>query len=1135
MEYNRNKTNVPLLESLQALQQENNNLTELLAKLTLDQKQAEEKQLLLNEKREKFVSLRDDVVVLLGMNLQLKEMFDRLILLIQSRLNLTAVAVRFKVGSDFPYLSHTSFSGDVLDHKNSILDECLELKLCVREDGSLNLDCACGIVVSGKTDPKNPFFSQQGSFVSNNPHQLQELTVNKDSSSSSINTCTHLKHGSLAIIPIKVEESVIGTLQLNHKELDAFSEEDIVFFERICSGIGLTLIRIQREEALSFEKRKLASILTGTNTATWEWKLQTDEWILNERWAEMIGYTLQEISSIGNKSTQKYIHPDDFEMSRILFEKHINGEIDSYDCEIRIKNKKGNWIWMHDKGKICEWDKEGKPFLMLGTRQNVTARKKIEEKQKHSEEKFRIAFKTSLDAVYIAVWEDGMITEVNNVFEDTFGYSNEEIIGKTALELGIYNKPSDRSIMISKIKADGQVKDFEFEGRKKNGEIIHVSMSNTLYTLNANRYILGVLRDVTQQKQDAETIRKKDVEFQKLSENVPDLIFQFTRRPDGTYFVPIASAGIRNIFGCEPKDVLEDFSPIAKVLYPDDAERVIYEIEYSAKNMTPFFCEFRVHIPGRDIQWILSRSIPEKIADGGITWYGFNTDITAQKKSSSQFETILQTTKDGFGILDSDTGKILEVNESYCEMLGYSKLELLNMSIMEVQMERSEEEIQVQFEKVKSSSHHSFETRHKTKNGKHIDVDLSVTFSELDGGRIFIFARDISRRKLAEKELLEAKDQAEESDRLKSAFLANMSHEIRTPMNGILGFANLLKTPNLSGQEQQEYIDIIEKSGARMLNIINDIVDISKIEAGLMKIEMINTNVNKDLKEICEFFKQEVEAKGMKLIFRSPESADEVIIDTDREKLFAIFTNLIKNAIKYCQEGTIEVGYTKLNTQNQSELLFYVKDTGDGIPKNRQEAIFERFIQADITDKKALQGAGLGLAITKSYVEMLRGKIWVESEEGRGSTFYFTLPYTAPDGAMKIAPSVTSIHVSQPIKNLKILIAEDDEVSRIILNRILNPMAKEIITATTGLEAVEAYRNNPDIDLILMDIRMPDLNGYEATQKIRQFNKEVVIIAQTACALVGDREKALTSGCNEQITKPIDKESLKNLIHKYLG
>lgn len=403
---------------------------------------------------------------------------------------------------------------------------------------------------------------------------------------------------------------------------------------------------------------------------------------------------------------------------------------------------------------------------------------------------------------------------------------------------------------------------------------------------------------------------------------------------------------------------------------------------------------------------------------------------------------------------------------------------------------------------------------------------------KLDNERMLVLDANKNLERTVEertKELLKAKEQAEESDRLKSAFLANMSHEIRTPMNGILGFAELLKEPGLTGKEQQDYIRIIEKSGTRMLNIINDIVDISKIEAGLMKLEIQESNINEQIQDIYTFFKPEVEAKGMILSFSTPLPTKEAILKTDREKVYAILTNLVKNAIKYSNTGTIEIGYSK----RDGDLEFYVKDTGIGIPNDRHGAIFERFIQADIPDEWAQQGAGLGLSITKAYVEMLGGKIRVASQVGVGSTFYFTLPYNAVPINEPVVQQIVSSDNNDLIRKLKILIAEDDKVSEMLIDKTLKTFGKKIIKARTGVEAVEACKKNPDIDLVMMDIRMPDMGGYDATHQIREFNKEVVIIAQTAHGLYGDREKAIEAGCNDYIAKPINKAELLLLIQKY--
>ncbi|MCK9412622.1 MAG: ATP-binding protein [Prolixibacteraceae bacterium] len=387
-----------------------------------------------------------------------------------------------------------------------------------------------------------------------------------------------------------------------------------------------------------------------------------------------------------------------------------------------------------------------------------------------------------------------------------------------------------------------------------------------------------------------------------------------------------------------------------------------------------------------------------------------------------------------------------------------------------------------------------------------------------------------NRIKEKEIELIKAKEKAEESDLLKSAFLANMSHEIRTPMNGLLGFTELLKEPKLSREEQQQYVGIIEKSGIRLLNIINDIIDISKIESGQMKVILRISNLNSQIDYIYTFFKPELEGKKMNFFKRCTLPSDEANIITDQEKIYAIFTNLVKNAIKYSDLGSIEIGYDKKGKY----LECYVKDTGLGIPKDRQSAIFERFIQADIKDLKARQGAGLGLSIAKAYVEILGGEIWVESELGQGSTFYFTIPYEIKtiEGAELNGSSIKHEGFDQA-KPLKILIVEDDEISGILISKTVNNNGNKILQAVNGMEAVKICRKNQDIDLILMDVKLPELDGYETTKQIRQFNKKVVIIAQTAYGLVGEWEKAISAGCNDYIAKPLNKRDLLGLIEKH--
>ena len=528
------------------------------------------------------------------------------------------------------------------------------------------------------------------------------------------------------------------------------------------------------------------------------------------------------------------------------------------------------------------------------------------------------------------------------------------------------------------------------------------------------------------------------------------------------------------------------------------------------------------------------------------------------KESERRFSQILESGNIVSLLLNKD-GSINFCNDYLLQITGYSRNEILGKNWFDLFVPNDVKEglFQVFAENIQTKNIlNNYENQILSKNGEILyiswyNITLQSDSDEMLGLAsigVNITSSKTYEYKLKEKneeieaqneeykqlneELIRAKEKAEESDRLKSAFLANMSHEIRTPMNGILGFAEILKQPNLTGEEQQKYIKIIEKSDGRMLNIINDIVDISKIESGLMEVNINKIKINELIEYVYTFFKPEVESKGIKLFIKNQLPLKEIIINTDREKIYAILINLVKNAIKYTNEGIIEFGYET----NDKTINFFVKDTGIGVPKDRKAAIFERFIQADISDEMARQGAGLGLSISKAYVEMLGGKIWVESEEGNGSTFCFTIPYSTESlNKIIIGNNIITNEVLTQIKPLKILIAEDDEASAMLIAFVLKKFCKTILEAKTGFEAIEICRNNPDLDLILMDVRMPEVSGYDATQQIRQFNKDVIIIAQTAYGLIGDREKLIAAGCNDYISKPINIPLLKELMGKYFN
>ncbi|MCK9616734.1 MAG: ATP-binding protein [Lentimicrobiaceae bacterium] len=407
-----------------------------------------------------------------------------------------------------------------------------------------------------------------------------------------------------------------------------------------------------------------------------------------------------------------------------------------------------------------------------------------------------------------------------------------------------------------------------------------------------------------------------------------------------------------------------------------------------------------------------------------------------------------------------------------------------------------------------------------------------ITFSENGKPvRMIGTVQDVSKRKAFENELEEAKKKAEESDILKSAFLANMSHEIRTPMNGILGFTQILKEPDITKKEQMEYLAIIENSGNLLLNLINDIVDISKIEAGLINVIPSQQSLDDLLDHIYNFFKENTRIKERQIQFtlEKPENNPMQFIRTDKTRFTQIFTNLIGNAIKFTNAGSITFGYT----YNNGTLIFFVKDTGEGIATDKQQIIFERFMQAESKGSRLHEGTGLGLAISKAFVELLGGKIWVESQEGKGSTFYFSHPYTERIEENEPVPINIRPAFQFDWSMKTILVVEDVESNYMLIKIILRNTHATLLWAKNGKEAVDAVKLNPAIDIVIMDLRMPVMNGYEATRIIKQMRKDLPVIAQTAYSLDTDKNKSKEAGCDDYITKPINSNEMLMKIQNF--
>ncbi len=403
--------------------------------------------------------------------------------------------------------------------------------------------------------------------------------------------------------------------------------------------------------------------------------------------------------------------------------------------------------------------------------------------------------------------------------------------------------------------------------------------------------------------------------------------------------------------------------------------------------------------------------------------------------------------------------------------------------------------------------------------------------------------KDIRERKRKEKELNKEVTIAEDSDELKTTLLSNISHEVRTPLNGILGFSELLRQDDISAEERNQYINIIKISGKSILKIVDDVLDLGRIETKEIELHLEEFPVTHFLNELYNTYKDDdlYKQKEKNLELRlNVNISSNTIIRTDKRRLKQILDNLIGNAIKFTEEGYVEIGCRvkeKDFTDNGwKDLLFFVKDSGIGIPKKLQEAVFEKFMKIEYDISKLYGGTGLGLTIAKKVVEKLGGKIWLNSTLGEGSELYFTMPESVFIPA-KQEPSLTTIELKGKYKwdGKTVLVVEDDEMSLIFLNEILKPTEIHILHAVNGQEAIQMIRNHPEIDLVLMDIKLPKIDGFEATRKIRKIRSDVPIIAQTAYAMADDKRKSIEVGCSDYITKPVNRQLLLKTADKFLN
>lgn len=502
--------------------------------------------------------------------------------------------------------------------------------------------------------------------------------------------------------------------------------------------------------------------------------------------------------------------------------------------------------------------------------------------------------------------------------------------------------------------------------------------------------------------------------------------------------------------------------------------------------------------------------------------------------SEERYRTIADNITDGI-LYAGDKNQILFVSPSYVQQLGYDPTEDIykNMDGMFSYIHPDEKEVltnlfsgAIATKKKKLS--YSYRIRNKTGEYLWREDNTQFKFDENgDYSGLFTISRDITDRKKVEMALNEALIKSQASNRLRTAFIQNISHEVRTPLNGILGFGELLSEPGLSDELKEQYYQMLYLSSTRLLNTITDYMDAALIESGNIEVIPVPVNLYKLISNLIPVYQELCKKKNLEFNLSVPDPEQDITILTDPEILQKCIVELLENAIKFTDKGSVSLGYAIKNQQ----IEFFVKDTGIGVSPESAELIFEPFMQ-EITDKTlGYEGNGLGLSITHGFLKSLGGRISIQSEKGKGSTFYFSIPLK--NETQSTHQNTATTEKTKKSANLEILIAEDDLMSDLYMEIILKPYASKIYKAANGIEAVRLCRDHPGISLIMIDLKMPLMSGFEATREIKSFRKDVLVIAVTAYALIEDKKAAFDAGVDDFMAKPVSKADLNEMLNSH--
>lgn len=728
--------------------------------------------------------------------------------------------------------------------------------------------------------------------------------------------------------------------------------------------------------------------------------------------------------------------------------------------------------------------------------------------------------------------------------------------------------PDLQKVFSEWIRTLAKDKTVEYRLRKADGSTLWVRSKGSAYSYPDGRIsIFGTTSDITEQKQAEEALQESEARWQFALEGAGNGVWDWNGRKNRFFFSPQWKA----MLGYEEHEIGSTLDEWDRRLHPDDREQCYADLRRHFRGETPIYHnQHRILCKDGTYKWVLDRGKVIEWTDDGkpLRFIGTQADITERRRAREEIQAraeelawLLRSMMNAFVICQSvfdEQGRFVSyrfeyINDAYERITGMKFQEIRGKTVHEVWPETEASWIENYGKVALTGRPITFDMFHRP-TGKHYHCHVYRPWKTPE--RFCIIFDDITERKQAEEALIFAKEAAEDAARTKSEFLANISHEIRTPLNGIIGMIELLLETNLNA-EQREYAQITRISGETLLSLVNSILDFSKIEACKMKLETVDFDLRSTLVDTINLLTVSAREKGLDLTYTvAPEVP--LLLRGDPGRLRQILVNLGANGVKFTSRGRIAIrALLERENERTVKLRFLVSDTGIGIPKNRLSMLFSPFTQVDSSTTRKYGGTGLGLAISKQLAELMGGEIGVESEEGKGSTFWFTAVFEKQTtnfessdaslprqidrldrGAIKSSAAWNAI--SEKIKHkIRILVAEDNAINQKVAQAMLRKMGIQADLVATGQEAIVALQKVP-YDLVLMDCQMPDMDGFEATRCIRQeeskvLNPRIPIIAMTASTMKGDREKCIQAGMDDFIAKPVLPGELAEMLARWLA